>query len=327
MSVGRWISDLGPTNPIILRIVANGSRRTRHLWIRAGYLAVLMGALLLGMVGSVSSVRDLAQRGAAAFTVLSFAEVALICVLTPLFMAGAIAQESNPRTWEILLTTPLNRVQIVVGNLFGRLFFVLALLVAALPLMLGTQFFGGVPPTAVWGSFAISACTALFVGSVAVALSIVRSAGKRSVFVFYSTVVLYLFATWAADGALRTPVATGALARTTTAFTPLNPFLALDSLLMPSTYAAPIGLEGWLRQAWYGHPARTYGFLTAGLSAAMLAACTLRVRSLGTRAVATPWWRRLLQRGTRHRIGNDLDGRQHLARADGLKRRHRRHRQ
>ncbi|MFM9144105.1 MAG: ABC transporter permease, partial [Phycisphaerales bacterium] len=136
MTLARWASDLGPTNPIILRIVANGSRRTRHLWIRTSFLAVLMVALLFGMVGQNASLRDLAQRGATAFTALSFVQVTLICVLTPLFMAGAIAQESNPRTWEILLTTPLNRVQIVLGNLFGRLFFVVALLVAALPLMI-----------------------------------------------------------------------------------------------------------------------------------------------------------------------------------------------
>ena len=199
MSVTRWVSDLGPTNPIILRIVANGSRRTRHLWIRSGFLALLMVALLFGMVGQTSSLRELAQRGATAFTMLSFAEVALICVLTPLFMAGAIAQEANPRTWEIMLVTPLNRVQIVIGNLMGRLFFVLALLIAALPLMMSTQFFGGVPPTAVWGSFMISASTAVVVGAVAVALSITRSAGKRSVIVFYSTVVIYLFATGAAQ--------------------------------------------------------------------------------------------------------------------------------
>src|SRR5262245_23044112 len=130
MSVGRWISDLGPTNPIILRIVSNGSRRARHLWIRSGYLAALVVALLFGIIGKIDSTREIAQRGANAFTALSFVQITLICVLTPLFMAGAIAQESNPRTWEILLTTPLNRIQIVVGNLFGRLFFVLALLVS-----------------------------------------------------------------------------------------------------------------------------------------------------------------------------------------------------
>ncbi|MBL9140464.1 MAG: ABC transporter permease subunit, partial [Phycisphaerae bacterium] len=297
MSAGRWLSDLGPTNPIILRIVANGSRRTRHLWIRNGFVAALVVALLFGMVGPLGSIRELAQRGATAFTTLSFVQITLICVLTPLFMAGAIAQESNPRTWEILLSTPLNRVQIVVGNLFGRLFFILALLVAALPLMLSTQFFGGVPPAAVWGSFAVSACTALFVGSVAVTLSIMRSAGKRSVFVFYSTVVLYLFVTWGADMALLRPIATGSLAETTTFFTAVNPFLALQSLLLPSSYQPPPAYEGTgIAGAWMLHPVRTYGLLCVSLSLLMLAGSTLTVRNTGTRAVSTPWWRKLFKR-------------------------------
>lgn len=299
MSAGRWLSDLGPTNPIILRIVSNGSRRVRHLWIRNGFLAALVLALLFGMIGPLGSLRELAQRGATAFTALSFVQITLICVLTPLFMAGAIAQESNPRTWEILLTTPLNRVQIVLGNLFGRLFFILALLVAALPLMMSTQFFGGVPPAAVWGSFGVSAATALFVGSVAVALSILRSAGKRSVFVFYSTVVLYLFVTWAADLALRVPVATGSTAETTTLFTAINPFLALQCLLLPSNYQPPPAYEGsFLGAQWMLHPVRTYGVLTVGLSFALLAASTFSVRSLGMRTVSTPWWRRLFKRSS-----------------------------
>lgn len=294
MSLARWASDLGPTNPIILRIVANGSRRVRHLWIRTGFLALLMVALLFGMVGQTSSLRELAQRGATAFTVLSFVQVTLICVLTPLFMAGAIAQEANPKTWEILLTTPLNRVQIVAGNLFGRLFFVLALLVGALPLMMSTQFFGGVPPTAVWGSFLIAACTALAVGAVAVALSITRAAGKRGVFAFYSTVVIYLFATWAADGALRTPVSAGSSTECTTVFTAVNPFLALESLLLPAGYAPAAAEEpGWLRSAWLIHPARTYCVLTMVLSLLLLTAGALAVRALGTRTVRTPWWRRM----------------------------------
>jgi ABC-type transport system involved in multi-copper enzyme maturation permease subunit len=297
MSLARWASDLGPTNPIILRIVANGSRRVRHLWIRSGFLALLMAALLLGMVGQSASLRDLAQRGAQAFTALSFVQVTLICVLTPLFMAGAIAQEANPRTWEILLTTPLNRVQIVVGNLVGRLFFVIALLVGALPLMLATQLFGGVPPTAVWGSFMISACTAIAVGAVAVSLSIAWSAGKRSVFVFYSTVVVYMFATWAADGALRQPVAAGSVAEGITGFTAVNPFLALQSLLTPSTYAIPsTGDSGWLVAQWMGHPVRTYCVLTLLGAAALMVTSALAVRGLGSRTVRTPWWRRFTQR-------------------------------
>jgi ABC-type transport system involved in multi-copper enzyme maturation permease subunit len=296
MSAGRWLSDLGPTNPIILRIVSNGSRRARHLWIRSGFLAALILALLFGIIGSFASLRDVAQRGAKAFTALSFVQITLICVLTPLFMAGAIAQESNPRTWEILLTTPLNRVQIVVGNLFGRLFFVLALLVAALPLMLSTQFFGGVPPAAVWGSFGVSACTALLVGAIAVTLSVTRSAGKRSVFVFYSAVVLYLFITWAGDRAFRAPVATGGVAETTTFFTALNPFLALECLLLPSSYQPPAAYEGTaLGALWMLHPVRTYAVLCSVVTFALLSTSTLTVRSLGMRTISTPWWRKLFK--------------------------------
>ena len=42
----RWIVYLIPLNPIAVRLVQNGSRRTRHLYIRAAYPAVLILVLL-----------------------------------------------------------------------------------------------------------------------------------------------------------------------------------------------------------------------------------------------------------------------------------------
>ncbi|RMH14069.1 MAG: hypothetical protein D6695_02250 [Planctomycetota bacterium] len=145
----RWLLSLGPANPIAVRLVQNGSRRTRHMYIRAAYLAVLMLVLLWLLLLKTSSgtlnYRELAQAGASSFIWIAYLQIALICVLAPVFMAGAIAQESNPRTWDILLTTPLSTMQIVLGNLLGRLYFVLALLSASLPLFAMTQYFGGFP--------------------------------------------------------------------------------------------------------------------------------------------------------------------------------------
>ena len=115
-----------PLNPIVVRLVQGGSVRTRHLLIRAGYLGILIVVLLAAMLGSVGTMRELAQQGATAFALVSYGQVLLICLLAPVFMAGAIAQESNPQTWDVLLTSPLTSLQIVLGNLFGRLFFVLA---------------------------------------------------------------------------------------------------------------------------------------------------------------------------------------------------------
>ena len=132
-----WLSNLLPTNPIAVRIISGGSTRARHLLLRAGYLAIMIAILLLGLLGSDGTMKQLATRGAAAFSLVALGQVALICVLTPIFMAGAIVQEANPRTWDILLTTPLSNLQIVLGNLWGRLFFVLALLLSTLlPLLL-----------------------------------------------------------------------------------------------------------------------------------------------------------------------------------------------
>ena len=153
-----WVLRLGPTNPITTRLVQTGSRRVRHLTIRSAYLGALMVVLLFGLLGDTGTLREMAQRGASAFTIISFGQVLLICLLTPVFMAGAIAQEANAQTWDILLTSPLNSLQVVLGNLFGRLFFIIALLLSTLPVFAVTQFFGGVPGEAIFESFAISGC-------------------------------------------------------------------------------------------------------------------------------------------------------------------------
>jgi AcrR family transcriptional regulator len=128
----------------------------RDLLVRGATLGLLMLLVVFALLGEGGTLKDMAQRGAGAFTLISYAQVAAICLLTPLFMAGAIAQESNPRTWEVLLTTPLSSAQIVLGNLMGRLFFAIALLVATLPLCLVTRIFGGVRGSGIFASFTVS---------------------------------------------------------------------------------------------------------------------------------------------------------------------------
>lgn len=153
----RWLTDLLPTNPLAARLVFGAGRRSRDMVLRVAVLGGLMALVMVPVLGSGSSMRDMAQSGATAFTLIAYGQLAAICLLTPLFMAGAIAQESNPRTWEILVTTPLNSLQIVLGNLAGRLFLALALLLSALPLCILVRLFGGVRSGAVVASLGVSA--------------------------------------------------------------------------------------------------------------------------------------------------------------------------
>jgi ABC-type transport system involved in multi-copper enzyme maturation permease subunit len=279
----NWILRLGPTNPICTRLIQTGSRRIRHLTIRSAFLGVLMVVLLLGLIGENATLREMAQRGAFAFTIISFGQVLLICLLTPVFMAGAISQEANASTWDILLTSPLNALQIVLGNLLGRLFFIIALLLSTLPVFAVTQFFGGVPGESIFESISVTACSALIVGSIAITMSVTRTAGRRAVFLFYVCVALYLLATWAVDSQLRVPVAPGSSAMSTTLLTPLNPFLAMEALLLSNSYV-PRDTPGasWLSQLWFVHPVALYCWLCILVSFVLVVFSTFRVRLIGT---------------------------------------------
>ncbi|MHC4415873.1 MAG: ABC transporter permease subunit [Planctomycetota bacterium] len=328
----NWLLRLLPTNPICMRLVQGGSRRHRHLLIRSGYLAVMVFVLLFALLGKsagAASVRELATAGAQTFTSISYLQVGLICLLTPIFMAGAIAQEANPRTWDILLTTPLGNLQIVLGNLFGRLFFILALLFSTLPLFAVTQYFGGVPGKSIFSSYAIASSSGLLVAAIAITLCVNRTAGRRAVFWFYAAVIMYLFATYAADLQLRQPVSLGATAKMTTLATPLNPFLALEVLLRSNTYM-PHDLTGtgaaWIERMWLSRPIATFCWLCVGLSVVMVAYSTLRVRMIGSAAGSVSWHRRVLGLGARgaverpaRRVGhNPIAWRESVARGKTL---------
>ncbi len=300
----NWLLRLLVTNPICMRLVQGGSRRQRHLYIRAGYLAVMIvvvGFALVSTTTGAPSVRDLASAGAQTFEWVSYLQVGLICLLTPVFMAGAIAQEANPRTWDILLTTPLNSLQVVLGNLFGRLFFIIALLFSTLPLFAVTQFFGGVPGKAIFASYAIAGTSSLLVAAIAVTLSVTRTAGRRAVFWFYATVVMYLFLTYALDIQLRRPIAPGAIERHTTLMTPTNPFLALKVLLESNRYV-PRDLTGtgagWLQTMWLTRPIAAFCWICMAGSLILIGFSTLRLRVIGAKTGSIAWYQRWLGMGT-----------------------------
>jgi len=296
----RQASDLLPTNPVVVRLVTGAGRRRRDLLVRGATLGALMLLVTLPLLSSGGTLKEMAQSGASVFTLISYGQLAAICLLTPLFMAGAIAQESNPRTWEILLTTPLSSLQIVLGNLVGRLFFALALLLSALPLCLAARIFGGVRASSVVASLSVAGCSALFLGSVAVLLSVLRSTGKRGVFAFYAATVLTLFATGAADLAFRQRIAPGSDGTHTTWLTPLNPFLTLRSELDSNAYRPwSLGVDEapWIARTWLGRPLATMVWGSSLASLGLLALATLRVRLVGSRAeAATGGLSRLLRR-------------------------------
>ncbi len=271
--------------PLLERILTTASRRHRHQTIRVTYLAVLTGVAAIGMLAATSlggrvSLRGLATAAAGVFEVVAIIEVAAICLLTPVFMAGAIEQEASPRTWDLLLTTPISSAGIVLGNLLGRVCLVIMLIAAALPILLIMQVFGGVGPRAVLLSAGIAACTAMVVGGAAVLLSATRTGGRRATLVFSIGVLSGLVATWVIDATIAVPIPGEIQASYTTWATPLNPFLTLQTVLRPSQYVAADSGSGF-SGFWLGHPVSAFTAMSFAATAVMVVWATARVRWLG----------------------------------------------
>ncbi|MEO1583166.1 MAG: ABC transporter permease subunit [Planctomycetota bacterium] len=318
-AIVRYILRLGPINPIAVRLVQGGSKRRRHLYIRSLYLGsmilVLLWLLLLNTESGVADYRALAAAGATSFAWIAYLQIGLICVIAPVFMAGAIRQEANPRTWDILLTTPMSPGQIVLGSLFGRLFFVITLLLCSLPLFALTQYYGGVPGRSIFAAYLIAAAAATLVGSIAIALSSSRVVGRRAVFTFYVTVVSYLAVTFGLDRWLvQSGLGSGELGRGVTWMTAINPFLALNAMLEPTNYPRADALDpalSPLSRLMLATPVTAWCAGSLILSAAMMLLSSISVRAGGLATMAgggggVPLHRRLMKRTVR-------DGEEHRA--------------
>lgn len=304
--LSQWFWRLIPANPMLVRIIQGGSRRNRHLMVRMGYLGamifvVIFGLLSAGGLNQQVSLTDLAKAGTMIFSIIAHAQVVLICLLAPLFMAGAITAEQSGQTLNIMLTTPLSNLQIVLGSLLGRLFFVWALLLSGLPLFAILLIFGGVPIWAVFVAFAVAALAAFFTGSVAVTLAVTRLGGKKAVVIFVIAVAGYLVSAYAIDTLLLRAVDGNGL---TTWLTPLHPLLVLEASFGGAGYRPPTFEEVSHLSAplafYLARPFATFTLLSLTIGSLLIGWSATQVRRLGDEGwLWLPGWvRRALRLST-----------------------------
>ena len=306
----RWFWTLIPANPLLVRVVHGGSGRLRHLWVRLGYLGTLIVLVMFGLLTGGGMAQDatlveLAKSGSQVFFIVAYGQVVLICLLSPLFMSGAIAAEKAEATFDIMLTTPMSNLQIVLGSLLGRLFFVWALLASGIPLFSVLLILGGIPISSVFVSFGTAAFSALLMGAVAITLSVLRAGGRKAVFVFVIAVAAYLVTGYVLDVALLRrwlPVVPDG----TTFLTPLHPILVLEAFINRANYRPPtadeVALRSELMQFYYTRPFAVFAILSCFFSMALIVWSAVRIRSLetggGFKRTLTLWLRRRLNLAT-----------------------------
>lgn len=300
-----------PANPILVRVVYGQSRRVRHLWLRFGYLAVLLAVVMISLLSesTTGSLSDLAKGASRTFWFASVTQLALMCFLAPIFTAGAITQEKDAQTYNILISTPLSNAQIVVGSLMSRLYFVIVLLLAALPIFFTTMIYGGVTASQIYRSFAIAGSTAILTGSLAITISMIRVGTRRTIFSFFLAIGLYLFAVWGLGLWSRTHIPEAPLSPSGERLSWLaafHPFLAMQVALnqIEPPDVAAVAHYGRLGRYYIAYPHTAYVATTLALSTLLIIVSIFFARRT-TRQGEQTFWSRITDRLPRLRRGPD----------------------
>jgi ABC-type transport system involved in multi-copper enzyme maturation permease subunit len=163
-------------------------------------------------------------------------------VLTPTYLAGAVAGERERGTLDLLFTTHLTDREIVFGKLAARVTHVGGIFLAGLPLLAATQLWGGVDFFALLAAFAAAGLNILAVGSVSVHCSTTARTTGEALAAAYVWIVLYLGVLLVACIYLPYPFATTAIG--VFEEMPRGPFVALASCAVVNAVVAATAI--WL---------------------------------------------------------------------------------
>ncbi len=139
------------------------------------------------------------------YYVIIFIEAGMLAVMIPAFTAGSIAGEREKQTLEILLTTTLKPVQIVVGKLVSSISMALLLVASSLPVISVVFTVGGVGMADLWQFIAAMVVFSIFIGSMGVwASALVKKTVSATVLSFamvFAVCILTAVAVLLANGA------------------------------------------------------------------------------------------------------------------------------
>lgn len=122
---------------------------------------------------------------------LLFLETLLVLVLAPAFTTGAISLEREKQTLDMLVTTPLSTLGMVIGKLFSALTYIFLLIVASIPLASLVFVFGGVGPEDLVRAYAFLFALAFGMGAVGLFVSaMVRRTQTATVLTFVLVLLL-----------------------------------------------------------------------------------------------------------------------------------------
>lgn len=178
---------------------------TVHLLLLAGF-TWMMQALQERTIGGGfgGAFFASAQIGRELFIALLMLQTLIVLVLAPASTAGAISLEREKQTLDLLATTPISSLAIVLGKLVSALSWVFLLLLASIPITALVFTFGGVGPEDVIRGYLVLVVTTIGLGALGLFFSaLVKRTQAATVMNFVTVLMLtggatFVFVFWGA---------------------------------------------------------------------------------------------------------------------------------
>ncbi|WP_326513079.1 ABC transporter permease [Clostridium intestinale] len=184
-------------NPVWRKELMLSMRSIRFPLTLSISIGVLSGLLILVFDGILSSVRyggNLSGLVGLYFTV-TLIEFILIGMISPTLTASAICGERERGTLDILLSTKMSPLSIILGKLLASLSKVVLLIIASTPVFAITLSLGGVSIINIIQMILLYIMTAIFCGSVGLFFSSVLKSTKSSTAASYGLLIFLAIGT------------------------------------------------------------------------------------------------------------------------------------
>lgn len=169
------------TGPILDKELRVSSRRRRNYALRSAYVLCLLFFIVMAWInwtayagGGVAGFRAsrMAEAGKSIVLTVTWFQFIAAQLIAIVMLSNSISDEIRRGTLSVLMSTPINSVQIVLGKLFSRLLQLFGLLGISLSTLAVVRVFGGVQWTYVIASLCITLTAVLFAASLSLFFSI-----------------------------------------------------------------------------------------------------------------------------------------------------------
>jgi ABC-type transport system involved in multi-copper enzyme maturation permease subunit len=143
---------------------------TIHLLLLAGFAVLVQEVQVRSMLNGFSGTST-ADIGRGLFIGLLVLLTIIVMILAPGSTAAAISLEREKQTLDMLVTTPVSSIALVLGKLLASVGWIVLLLLASLPVMALVFTFGGVAPDDIVRAYVVLASAAFAYGAMGLFLS------------------------------------------------------------------------------------------------------------------------------------------------------------